>query len=341
MIRFKGLLNNDAVSSPSSSHLDFIDLAKGLCIILVMSYHCDYGEFIYSNDKVNSFFFSFRMPLYFMLSGLFISFRHGYKDFALKKINRLIVPFFFFFFISSVICFFLKPEDCCSVFNFMYTEWGGGNLPIWFLLSLFTTYALYALITRYVSQNELILCVFATILGGIGFCLGMYRVNLPFFIDTSLTCFPFVVFGGLMRKHTNLLKKDVWYRCLLVSVVSFALCWCFCNGESHFKENQFDCGLVVMYLCGILGSVGIIYFAKLVNNLPAVNYIGRYSIIVLGIHKFLIIKPIFDRVLPSLDTRISIVVSVIVVIVASPFVIMFFRRLFPWFCAQKDLIGRR
>ena len=55
-------------------HLDFIDLAKGICILFVVSYHVDQCEVLYRNESVNNFFMSFRIPFYFMLSGLFVSF---------------------------------------------------------------------------------------------------------------------------------------------------------------------------------------------------------------------------------------------------------------------------
>lgn len=87
----------------SKQRIDYIDLAKGFCILLVISYHIDLGELLYNDKHVSSFFFSFRMPLYYMLSGLFLSIKdNNYFDFVQKKINRLIIPFVFFVTITNI-----------------------------------------------------------------------------------------------------------------------------------------------------------------------------------------------------------------------------------------------
>ena len=136
-------------------HLDFIDLAKGICILFVVSYHVDQCEMLYRNQSVNNFFMSFRIPFYFMLSGLFISFNSGYQAFFIKKINRLVIPCTFFFCLTMVYAYVFTlvrskmlgdSSDVIfdsSLYNFLIQESGKfyyPNIPIWFLVSLFTTY---------------------------------------------------------------------------------------------------------------------------------------------------------------------------------------------------------
>lgn len=63
----------------SKNRIEFIDLAKGICIILVVMYHCGLGGLI-PGDKL------LRMPLYFVLSGLFFK-DYGKASLVKKRTN--------------------------------------------------------------------------------------------------------------------------------------------------------------------------------------------------------------------------------------------------------------
>lgn len=74
--------------------IEYIDLAKGVCILLVVFAHIHPDLTRYS---WGIFFDSFRMPLYFFLSGIFFKRYSGIQEFAIKKINNLIIPLLFFY----------------------------------------------------------------------------------------------------------------------------------------------------------------------------------------------------------------------------------------------------
>lgn len=73
--------------------IEFIDLAKGICILLVVFSHAgeDYG------NRFDPALTSFRMPLYFVLSGLFFKEYSGFAEFLVRKTNKLLIPFLFFY----------------------------------------------------------------------------------------------------------------------------------------------------------------------------------------------------------------------------------------------------
>ena len=75
--------------------VEWIDLAKGVCIILVVITHI----FLVSgvSFSLDSKMTSIRMPLYFILSGLFFKQYEGFKGFLTRKTNKLLIPFLFFF----------------------------------------------------------------------------------------------------------------------------------------------------------------------------------------------------------------------------------------------------
>ena len=89
--------------------IEYIDLAKGLCISLVVLYHIHCFET--TTETALQFF---RMPLYYFLSGIFFKEYGGLAIFSIKKVNKLIIPFLFFFLVAyaaGIACHFLHFHE--------------------------------------------------------------------------------------------------------------------------------------------------------------------------------------------------------------------------------------
>lgn len=69
--------------------IEWIDSAKGVCICLVVLHHILASYGLYSKGVVSSHIYyslqSFRIPLYFVLSGLFFKSYGGILLFIIKK----------------------------------------------------------------------------------------------------------------------------------------------------------------------------------------------------------------------------------------------------------------
>lgn len=72
----------------TKNHIDYIDLAKGFCIMLVVLYHV-MGHFNIENNSFTLGLQSFRIPLYFILSGLFFKTYDGIIGFLKSTSVRL------------------------------------------------------------------------------------------------------------------------------------------------------------------------------------------------------------------------------------------------------------
>ena len=64
--------------------IEFIDLAKGICIILVVLLH------IVPSANIPELRF-IRIPLYFILSGLFFKDYGSFRNFLKKKVNNILL----------------------------------------------------------------------------------------------------------------------------------------------------------------------------------------------------------------------------------------------------------
>lgn len=160
-----------------AKRIDFIDLAKGFCIILVVLEHIiSYFNVSYAiHDALKIF----RMPLYFFLSGLFFKPYEGFGGFLKRKTNKLLVPFFAFYFMTSLFLpnvlyhlfgYSVRNPDVLgiqSLWAFFMPE-VFTNFPIWFLLCLFIVNIFFYCLYKTINPSKSIMNVF--LLGGGNSC---------------------------------------------------------------------------------------------------------------------------------------------------------------------------
>lgn len=325
------------MTSPDKKRIEFIDLAKGLCIILVVAYHCGLVDTFPGAKQL-------RMPLYFVLSGIF--FKDYGKYSILKKINKLVIPFITFFALGDIFYYISHltvniPEIPKSypIIDFL---WGGtpSNLPIWFLLCLFNCYIIFLIIYR-ISKSEFqrfILVLAATFLGYIFSC---HNIRLLFYIDSALTCTLFFYIGFLLKK-TNFLQaenpriKDL-ISAICLYLIAFSIIAYFPNNKISVFDNNIYGSPILSYFISIIIVLSILLLCKSIKYIPYISYIGRYSIIILLIH-----VPIME-IIYYLQKNILHISSPIIKTAATVFIASAFipclKKIAPKVTAQKDLIS--
>ena len=314
-------------SIPSKRRIEYIDLAKGICIMLVVFHHIALQDHDLEYPLKNMLKM-FRMPLYFTLSGLFFKSYSGFFEFALRKIDRLLIPYFTFYLLAIVI--------------------SDTNGAIWFLFCLFIInmlfYGLYLLSQIKSSRHHVfILCLITLAFGIIGYFLSINNINLPIYIDTALTALPFFAAGYVMRKYTDILLKKRYDGYLwIVCVVLFVLCWLLA-GYVNYRTNTYQIDPFSLYLGGFCGIMGVLFLAKSLVKIPILSYCGRYSIIILLTH--IPILHMFWR--PTLKWLLScgfshiaaVILFTLVIMLCYIIIIPIVKTYLPHVTAQKDVFS--
>jgi len=336
-----------------NQRIEYIDLAKGMCILLVVFTHL-IGYYSYSFNH-SACLTIFRMPLYFFLSGMFFKSYEGVVGFLKRKTNKLLIPFLSFYLLTSVLMpnllslvgFEVRNAESLgfqSLYAFITVE-KFSNMPIWFLLCLFNVnvvfYLLYMLFNPNTkTYNVYVLGGVSCVLGCIGYYLGYYNFNLPMFLDSVLTAMPFFFFGYAFNKHTSFMREnslDKYSWLLIVLFYSIVYLWA---GEVGYAANEFgDTSVLCVYSCGLLGTLATILVAKKIKYLPIVSYCGRYSIIILLTHNVVIpfVRMIVGRFGLSFACEVTLIFTIIILL--SRFVIIpLLRKICPHITAQKDII---
>jgi len=333
-----------------NQRINYIDLAKGICILLVILNHiegpmCDKG--------FNNTLLSFRMPLFFFLSGLFFKSYSGLLNFSLRKINKLLVPFFFFLTITYLM--FLSEWVISGHYNYisalpheiitaLMSEDVYLNIPLWFLFALFGTSVIFYLslmISNKLTTNKKVqkvtmalLCLF---IGVAGFELGIHRINLPLWIDTSMTSIPFYYTGYFLRQETDILAPNKLDKYIPALLVILGLLVYFQTHFIRMVRNEYQGNFISFYVCAISGTLFVILISKVIKKLPIISFIGRYSIIALGTHWIII--GILKKTLFFITNSwaLSITTFILVILISIP-VIKLLKKYFPKFVSQQDLI---
>ncbi len=237
---------------PAKQRIGFIDLAKGVCIILVVVRHCHVPV-----DRIPGLE-SMRMPLYFVLSGLFFKDYGGWVNFLVRKTNKLLVPFLFWYLLGCAFYYaasLVKPGILNGTPHGildLFVSRSVLNFPIWFLLALFWCNVLFCTISLYVKKDALRILL-VCLLGSLGVYLEQKEIFVPLFMSPALRSLPFFAFGYYL-KHSGILYPN---RCDRYNVLFAFLAWggayalsrCVIH-DFRFIENilQGRGGGVVLYL---------------------------------------------------------------------------------------------
>lgn len=338
----------------TTKRIEYIDLAKGFCIMLVVLYHV--LNHLHIKSEYVYLLSTFRMPLYFFLSGLFFKEYEGFLGFLIRKINKLLIPFGFFYITTS----FLLP-NILNIFGFTVSHtqslgiqglWAFimkeefANDPIWFLWCLFTINIFFYLCVVIVKKVFVSSVWQAAILAIVCFTIGVVNslfiashINILGFVDSAMAALPFFSVGYIFNKFTDILRPNAWDRYLPIIIILCAVLTFVLGGKCSYMHNVFHINPIAQYLCGITGTLFVIFSAKIIRDLPFITYWGRYSIMILVTHGLVlqIVVPLFRKA--HLPTAITTVLLLVVVMFSYQLLIPLMKKYLPYVTAQKDVIN--
>ncbi|MFI3266050.1 MAG: acyltransferase family protein [Rikenellaceae bacterium] len=319
--------------------IEFIDLAKGICIIFVVASHCGFAVDLPGLGIV-------RMPLYFILSGLFFKEYSGFGEFVVRKTNKILIPFIFFYLVSYALYYmlqYLAPQllitDARGVFD-IFNNRQYFNGPIWFLLSLYWCGLIFAGVIAS-TKSLFVRCVAVLAIGCGGVFLGGKDLFLPMFIDVAMTALPFYCFGYYL-KRTAILYQNKYdrYNLIFVAILYIAslVISRYAQGiRLSLHYNGINNPLATFTL-SITSTMTILLLCKTIKHIPIISYMGRYSLIILCTHH-LIYRPlkVVSNMMPYGFMHESWFLTLVTISVSVAFIPLCIRFI-PYFVAQKDLI---
>ena len=336
----------------AKERITYVDTLKGICIILVVLMHCglpvnsDSGIVQHISDALRTY----RMPTYYFLSGIFFKTYSSLADFTRRKLNNIIIPLFFFYglcVVGSILTTWgislVNGKSFAfnwnAIFDIFYrTDWRIQSvIPLWFLLSLFWANLIFYILKS--KFNDLFVCIAVLLLAITGFVIESHQIELPWYITSSLIGLPYFVLGYYIKQLGWLQSKVIrWLGILQFFVVIIIL---FFIVRDYTKVDTFTLSSFLVYRYVIpFGSVlSLFWLCKCFpHRIPIVTFLGRYSLIVLGTHMFLVsylyLIPI--KIFGEDKSGIWRLFLFLLIILLELIIVPFMRDKFPRFTAQKE-----
>lgn len=330
----------------TNKRIDFVDLTKGVCIILVVMTHI--GGAFDTLDR-NSMLSCFRMPLYFFISGVFFKSYEGLAGFVIRKINKLIIPFLFFY-LSAFLLKYIVWRIAPGTFHLpvswreLLLVFQGHDLikfnpPIWFLLALFNCNVLFYLIHFLRDKHLPAMFIVTVVIGCAGFYLGKQQIVLPLYMDVAMTALPFYVAGFWIRRYNFFLFPNHRFdKFIPVFVIMALVVMYFTSTTLGMRTNNYAGNIFQVYIAAFAGIFMIMLICKKVKKLEVISYLGRYSIITLSIHGPILhfAGPLVARYIQNswIQAGCLLLLTLGICILSTPVLI----KVIPQMVAQKDLL---
>lgn len=288
-----------------SKRIEYLDIAKGIGILLVVLGHNDF-EVI--SVFIQRLIYSFHMPLFFFLSGYFINTSVPFLDFFKKRFNALLKPFFFtIFLIYFTSVSFEKMSFNTAITRTVKSLYGSGHyldwVQLWFLPHLFVV-SLYAFLfivlvsklrNRWITWGILLAILAIAIpllnvfypfpLSILGKDYELY--GLPFSLDLVLVTGFFFILGHEVRQVTS--EKTFDNGLLLAATGGIVL---LLNILFPY-EIDFNIRLYESFLINTTDAIlGILFILALARQIELhtgwlalfLKYLGNISLIILLFH---------------------------------------------------------
>lgn len=244
-----------------TKRLDWVDVAKGITILLMVAGHTSKPE------TISKYIWSFHMPFFFFVSGVFYSEKkyNTFSSLLKRRIFTLLVPYVFFSVVVMLGYYgtiYWNPKE-------LYLGWSG--YALWFIPVLFMSEMLLYPFAKFMNKTitKIIIIVLLLCLSKL---LAMLEIHLPFKIEAvSLSC-SFLFMGYVLKKITKKYLSSIWLILIafLISVVLSQIL-----PKTNIARNEIG-WMFPNYINAIVGIFFVMQLSRLLLSYFNLNLINRF-----------------------------------------------------------------
>lgn len=294
----------------SKKRLDYLDLAKGIGILIVMLGHFPVNGEPHISQQLYNFIFSFHMPLFFIITGIIFGYsrkweKQTFKELFIKKLKTIIYPYFMLSVIALALqaleMFFLhfgSPFDL-KVTVIRTLTFRGYN-ALWYLPALFFTEILFFALEKlrinrfiFVAVTPVVTSLLAVYVYPVVWPMGyesifgdIFHLVFLYSVRAFLTCvFIYAGFFAYKLLSSDTLDKhpvivfSVGLLLLIADIVLFRF-----NSAVNVCLLQIG-NPFLYYLCSFSGSFAVILMCRAFPiKLRFISFIGMNSLVIMATH---------------------------------------------------------
>jgi fucose 4-O-acetylase-like acetyltransferase len=284
-----------------TKRVEYVDIAKGIGIILVVMGH---NDFALISPFAHKLIYSFHMPMFFFMSGMFFNPNLPFSTFLWQRFHKLLKPFgVMLLVIYFASLSFSKVSLVMASRRLLKALYGSGHyldwVQLWFLPHLFVVGLLAyifirALRHRWLFKARWLLLIIAYVVGVLNirafspfefelFGKAFRLFGLPFSLDIVLVSgFFFILAYELNQPQYASLLENPWV-IFISGVLLILLVWYFPH-RIDFNIRQFD-SLAINTLEALLGILFILALSRQLERIRTLSsilsYVGQASLIIL------------------------------------------------------------
>lgn len=243
----------------SSKRIEWLDIAKGIGIFLVVYAH--------ARAPYNSYIYNFHMPLFFLISGILYKSGRDLKSYIFRKIQTLYIPFVSWNLIFIIGKSILRHQEISVdyIIEVILTLQKDGEFlgATWFLGALFLITVIYKLLDYYISdmpsKRWILLGVFAA-WGIIGF-----EITLPYMLSRTFILGFFYAIGNFGKEFfldLKLNKTTIVY--MVIAAGTFFVIGHYNSANMGANEYKYR----ILFVIGALAASYVtLCFSKIVGDM--------------------------------------------------------------------------
>ena len=352
---FKDLFNARYILS--SSRLAWIDYARGISIILVCYRHCFDGlkeSHLPVSDYpflqvLNVCFYSFRMPLFFIVSGLFVSRslqKKGLGDYTRGRFSIVFYPLIIWGSLQITLQLLLKnyvnakPALFDYVNLIIFPRNPHNNQQFWYLNALFFVgafYAFFKVVLRFNLWQQMVLSLLlystAGYLGYKGISFYIFPDIFHFYI---YFCIGDIISSFIFKKETtDIILSPKWLTVSAVFCIIMQTIFTVVNMR-HADDNYINIYLPYLFLpISLSGCALMIQIAQILQKkdiLKWLRVIGYHSLYIYLMHLMLIagVRIVLIRVFHITYIPMIMFIAISLGVIIPIFIYNFCIRLGAW-----------
>ncbi len=243
--------------------------------------------------------YSFHMPMFFVLSGLFANAnRYCFKHYLFRKTKQLLIPYIVCFFVGLLVSLIIPGWHNFNVVELLFSFFRFSSLdttlvnvaPIWFLLCLYIVsllfFPLYHVLKK---QNPVFNFLIITVLIFISYVRTdfiRYEGHFPLCLDIVPMALVFYSIGFIYNKaflNTIFLGKSrIWIIIICLFVVSILPYNSL--GVVKMAYNYYGSDWLIFFICAMCGTIMVLVLSTYLSKSKLLKYIGENSIIIFAFH---------------------------------------------------------
>lgn len=262
-----------------NQRLFFIDIAKGIGILLVVCSHTEAHDLMVWSA-------GFFVPIFYFCSGYMTtasSLNRPISENMKKRARKLLIPYLFF---NIILLLYYRRWSVIGIYGLLYSRYcyfplGSdnnyyfflwGNYPMWFITSLLVSYFFYYILLSNKNKSLTITTYIC-----LTFILSKIPILLPWSIDTAFLS-SLIMYAGSNAKNYNIVSLGKYE--ILLCVLIYSLLF-YVAGDINFSVRQYGTSFIIYYIMAILGCIIVLWCSKRIERIwigKLLALFGRHSL---------------------------------------------------------------